>query len=91
MKRDAAPGLMVYRLWMMSREQGAVGRYGSSSSTRSRFRFAARIVLETGLVYNLTFIVFTALQFVPAQLTANICQMAGQSVRSTLVLPDIDL
>jgi hypothetical protein len=80
---DVAPGLIVYRLRMISTDQDIVGRYRCSSSTRNHIRFATRIIIETGLIYNVTFLVLITLGFVSAQLTANACQMVGQSVCST--------
>jgi hypothetical protein len=82
-KMTSTPGLMVYRLRMISNEQDSVKHYEHASSTRNRVRFAARIVFETGSAYNLTFVVFSALQFIPAPLIANTCQLVGQSVRLT--------
>jgi hypothetical protein len=84
---------MVYRLRIMSKEQDAARRYGSLDSTRNRIRFAARILIQTGLVYNAAFMLFIILAFVSAfgtyrtfaseQFTKNTYLTIERSVRST--------
>jgi hypothetical protein len=90
---NAVLGLMVYRLRMLYKEQDAVKHYGRLSSARSRVRFAARIIIQAGLAYNITFMVFTILRLVPVstfgtkhiglkEFKNNATEILGQSVHS---------
>jgi hypothetical protein len=56
---------------MMAKEQDAARSYGIPSSTRNRIRFAAHIVVQTGLIYNAVFIVFVVLTVVAAAFNAE--------------------
>jgi hypothetical protein len=70
---------------MMTKEQAAVELYELPDpiTSESRTRFAARVVLETSLIYDATFIVFTILSYAPSRLTGETFNLIGVSVRPT--------
>jgi hypothetical protein len=69
----------------MSKERAVVELYGypDPSSSKSRARFAARIVLQTSLIYIIAFVLFTVLSIVPSWPMGSTCNLVGVSVRLT--------